>query len=147
VPVHDANGDERAHAVRRRFGGGRPDRGSPLSRRRPVDRDGRRARSARKRRPRVRPAGGRACTAVDSGAADRTRAIVCFCEDVRAWEIRAEQAAGYRDPELIKRRTGALTGPCQGKQCLQAFACLTARLAARTGRSRPVAPAAPGPPR
>jgi sarcosine oxidase, subunit alpha len=51
-------------------------------------------------------------------------AIVCFCEDVRAWEIRAEQAHGYRDPELIKRRTGALTGPCQGKQCLQAFACL-----------------------
>ena len=52
-------------------------------------------------------------------------AIVCFCEDVRAWEIRAEQDRGYRDPELIKRRTGALTGPCQGKQCLQAFACLT----------------------
>jgi sarcosine oxidase alpha subunit family protein len=51
-------------------------------------------------------------------------AVVCFCEDVRAWEIRAEQAAGYDDPELIKRRTGALTGPCQGKQCLQAFACL-----------------------
>ena len=51
-------------------------------------------------------------------------AMVCFCEDVRAWEIRAEQAARYDDPELIKRRTGALTGPCQGKQCLQAFACL-----------------------
>jgi len=51
-------------------------------------------------------------------------AMVCFCEDVRAWEIRAEQAAGYDDPELIKRRTGALTGPCQGKQCLQAFACV-----------------------
>jgi hypothetical protein len=57
-------------------------------------------------------------------------AIVCFCEDVRAWEIRAEQAHGYRDPELIKRRTGALTGPCQGKHCLQAFACLTASPAA-----------------
>ena len=56
-------------------------------------------------------------------------AVVCFCEDVRAWEIRAEQAAGYDDPELIKRRTGALTGPCQGKHCLQAFACL-----AGTGR-------------
>ena len=28
------------------------------------------------------------------------------------------------DPELVKRRTGALTGPCQGKSCLQAFACL-----------------------
>jgi hypothetical protein len=52
-------------------------------------------------------------------------AMVCFCEDVRAWEVRAEQAAGYTDPELIKRRTGALTGPCQGKSCLQAFATLT----------------------
>jgi sarcosine oxidase subunit alpha len=61
-----------------------------------------------------------AATAIARGA------IVCFCEDIRAWEIRAEQAAGYRDPELIKRRTGALTGPCQGKQCLQAFACMTA---------------------
>lgn len=51
-------------------------------------------------------------------------AMVCFCEDVRAGEVRTEQAAGYTDPELIKRRTGALTGPCQGKYCLQAFACL-----------------------
>jgi bacterioferritin-associated ferredoxin len=50
--------------------------------------------------------------------------MVCFCEDVRAWEIRAERAAGYEDPELLKRRTGALTGPCQGKYCLQSFACL-----------------------
>lgn len=50
--------------------------------------------------------------------------MVCFCEDVRAWEIRSEQAAGYTDPELIKRRTGALTGPCQGKSCLQAFSAL-----------------------
>ena len=50
--------------------------------------------------------------------------MVCFCEDVRAGEVRAEQAAGYTDPELIKRRTGALTGPCQGKYCLQSFACL-----------------------
>jgi hypothetical protein len=51
-------------------------------------------------------------------------AMICFCEDVRAGEVRAEQGAGYTDPELIKRRTGALTGPCQGKYCLQAFACL-----------------------
>jgi bacterioferritin-associated ferredoxin len=50
-------------------------------------------------------------------------AMVCFCEDVRVHEVRAELAAGYTDPELIKRRTGALTGPCQGKSCLQAFAC------------------------
>jgi hypothetical protein len=50
--------------------------------------------------------------------------MVCFCEDVRAWEVRAEQAAGYLDPELVKRRTGSLTGPCQGKYCLQSFSCL-----------------------
>ena len=52
------------------------------------------------------------------------RTLVCFCEDVHADEIRAQAAAGYGDPELIKRRTGALTGPCQGKYCLQAFAGL-----------------------
>jgi sarcosine oxidase subunit alpha len=49
------------------------------------------------------------------------RALVCFCEDVHADEIRAQLGAGYGDPELVKRRTGALTGPCQGKYCLQAF--------------------------
>jgi hypothetical protein len=42
---------------------------------------------------------------------------------VRGWEIAAERAAGYRDPELVKRRTGALTGPCQGKYCLSAVTC------------------------
>jgi sarcosine oxidase, subunit alpha len=68
-------------------------------------------------------------------------AMVCFCEDVRAWEIRAEQAAGYRDSELIKRRTGALTGPCQGKQCLQAFACLT-RQTTSSGIEPPILPTA-----
>ncbi len=47
-------------------------------------------------------------------------AVLCFCEDVRGWEIQAELAAGYVDPELVKRRTGALTGPCQGKYCLSA---------------------------
>jgi hypothetical protein len=54
------------------------------------------------------------------------RALVCFCEDVHADEIRAQLAAGYSDPELVKRRTGALTGPCQGKYCLQAFATTVA---------------------
>ncbi len=47
--------------------------------------------------------------------------LVCFCEDVHADEIHAQVAAGYGDPELVKRRTGALTGPCQGKYCLQSF--------------------------
>jgi hypothetical protein len=69
-----------------------------------------------------------------------SNAIVCFCEDVRVWEVRAELAAGYGDPELVKRRTGALTGPCQGKSCLQAFACLAGSGAIPTARPplRPV---------
>ena len=54
------------------------------------------------------------------------RALICFCEDVHADEIEAQVAAGYGDPELVKRRTGALTGPCQGKYCLQAFSCMLA---------------------
>ena len=67
-------------------------------------------------------------------------AMVCFCEDVRVHEVRAELAAGYTDPELIKRRTGALTGPCQGKSCLQAFACLAGTDTVPTARPplRPV---------
>jgi sarcosine oxidase subunit alpha len=56
-------------------------------------------------------------------AAGSTRAVLCFCEDVRGWEVRSERAAGYTDPELVKRRTGALTGPCQGKYCLSAITC------------------------
>jgi thioredoxin reductase len=81
-----------------------------------------------------RPATTHVAPAVSRGA------IVCFCEDVRAWEIRAEQAAGYTDPELVKRRTGALTGPCQGKYCLQSFACLVGAGAIPTTRPplRPV---------
>jgi sarcosine oxidase alpha subunit family protein len=66
-------------------------------------------------------------------------AIVCFCEDVRVHEVRAELAAGYTDPELVKRRTGALTGPCQGKSCLQAFACVASTDMVPTARP-PLAP-------
>lgn len=54
------------------------------------------------------------------------RALVCFCEDVHAGEIREQVTAGYGDAELVKRRTGALTGPCQGKYCLQAFCAVLA---------------------
>jgi sarcosine oxidase subunit alpha len=61
------------------------------------------------------------------------RAIVCFCEDVHADEIHAQVEAGYGHPELVKRRTGALTGPCQGKYCLQAFACALAAAGAAAG--------------
>jgi sarcosine oxidase, subunit alpha len=63
----------------------------------------------------------RAAPAVASG-----RALVCFCEDVHADEIRTQVTTGYGDPELVKRRTGALTGPCQGKYCLQALCAVLA---------------------
>jgi len=56
-------------------------------------------------------------------AAGSPDAVLCFCEDVRGWEVRAELVAGYADPELVKRRTGALTGACQGKYCLSAISC------------------------
>ena len=89
---------------------------------RPVGRADRRGTGRGRRRPGQRHAE-MAAHSHPSGRVARG-AIVCFCEDVRAWEIRAELAAGYADPELVKRRTGALTGPCQGKYCLQSFACL-----------------------
>jgi len=65
-------------------------------------------------------AGGRP-TPTPAVIAPTGRALVCFCEDVHADEIHAQVTAGYGDPELVKRRTGALTGPCQGKYCLQSF--------------------------
>ena len=45
-------------------------------------------------------------------------AFVCLCEDVRVRDIVRCVADGFDDLELIKRRTGATTGPCQGKLCL-----------------------------
>ena len=72
----------------------------------------------------VGSATGRSGTAHPASEHADPDAMVCFCEDVRVREIRDELAAGYGDPELVKRRTGVLTGPCQGKSCLQAFACL-----------------------
>jgi sarcosine oxidase subunit alpha len=44
-------------------------------------------------------------------------AFICLCEDVRVRDIRQAIADGYDDIELIKRHTGAATGPCQGKLC------------------------------
>lgn len=54
---------------------------------------------------------------------------VCFCEDVREREIRSELEGGWRDYELLKRRTGIFTGPCQGKFC----AANAARIIGETG--------------
>ncbi|MDQ4035457.1 MAG: 2Fe-2S iron-sulfur cluster-binding protein [Chloroflexota bacterium] len=49
-------------------------------------------------------------------------AFVCFCEDVRARELVSELRGDGADPETLKRRTAVLTGPCQGKYCLNSYA-------------------------
>jgi len=71
-------------------------------------------------RPREAPAATRA--AIDDDA------FVCLCEDVRAGDIRRAFAEGYDDVELVKRHTGAGTGPCQGKLCHAALlTCVAAQ--------------------
>jgi bacterioferritin-associated ferredoxin len=67
-------------------------------------------------------------------------AIVCLCEDVRVRDVRAAIADGYRDVELIKRHTGAGTGPCQGKLCHGALShCLAeSGLEVRLPTARPL---------
>ena len=53
------------------------------------------------------------------------RAFVCLCEDVRVGDCEQAIADGFADIELLKRRTGAGTGPCQGKLChAELMACL-----------------------
>jgi sarcosine oxidase subunit alpha len=63
----------------------------------------------------------------------RPDTIACFCEDVYVREIEHECETGYTDPELVKRRTGALTGPCQGTYCRSAVSCVIARAASTPG--------------
>ncbi|MBI4259281.1 MAG: (2Fe-2S)-binding protein, partial [Actinobacteria bacterium] len=45
-------------------------------------------------------------------------AFACPCEDVRVRDLTLAVAEGFGHVELVKRRTGATTGPCQGKRCL-----------------------------
>jgi NAD(P)H-nitrite reductase large subunit len=49
-----------------------------------------------------------------SGASE---ALVCACEDVRVQDLDRAIAEGFGHVELIKRRSGAGTGACQGKLC------------------------------
>jgi bacterioferritin-associated ferredoxin len=41
--------------------------------------------------------------------------------DVVAADVARAIANGFDDPETIKRYTGALMGPCQGKRCSDLF--------------------------
>ncbi|TWG53213.1 NAD(P)H-nitrite reductase [Aminobacter sp. J44] len=43
--------------------------------------------------------------------------IICPCEDVTVGDIRQALRDGFGGIEHLKRRTGAATGPCQGKLC------------------------------
>ncbi|MGE3150163.1 MAG: FAD-dependent oxidoreductase [Pseudorhodoplanes sp.] len=64
--------------------------------------------------------------ATDNPVCPDDRAFLCPCEDVRVSDVKAAITDGFDDIELIKRRTGAGTGPCQGKLCHPALArCLS----------------------
>jgi hypothetical protein len=68
-------------------------------------------------------------------------ALACACADVRVSDLRACVDEGFAHPELVKRRTGAMTGFCQGKLCAAAvLAVLRERgVDPRPTRARPLA--------
>ena len=59
--------------------------------------------------------------------------ILCLCHDVTDLDVARAVAAGYTDPEAVKRVTGALMGPCQGRSCRE---LMLDALAAQTGAER-----------
>jgi len=62
----------------------------------------------------------------------RGKRILCPCEDVLYSELVESVALGYRGVEVIKRRTGAGTGLCQGRYCLPDVVLLLAHLEGRS---------------
>ena len=61
------------------------------------------------------------------------KTIVCLCHDVTEDDVRRAVAEGYDDVETVKRYTGAMMGPCQGKTCGCSLRELVARLTGRGG--------------
>jgi sarcosine oxidase subunit beta len=59
------------------------------------------------------------------------KTILCLCHDVTEDDVRRAVAEGYDDVETVKRYTGAMMGPCQGKTCAGAVHELVARLTGR----------------
>lgn len=45
--------------------------------------------------------------------------ILCLCHDVTDADIARAVRLGFRHPETVKRYTGALMGPCQGRSCAE----------------------------
>jgi hypothetical protein len=70
-------------------------------------------------------------------------AFACLCEDVRVRDIRACVEQGFRSAELVKRRTGAMTGPCQGKLCTAAVLATLRDMGVAPEPTRSRAPARP----
>ncbi len=64
-----------------------------------------------------------------------SESYVCLCEDVTLSEVLEAIGNGYDNVETLKRFTGTLTGPCQGKQC----ALTVASILASTGLKGPEA--------
>jgi bacterioferritin-associated ferredoxin len=59
--------------------------------------------------------------------------ILCLCHDVTDEDIARAVRLGFDHPETIKRFTGALMGPCQGRSCAD---LVLDRIALETGMER-----------
>jgi hypothetical protein len=69
--------------------------------------------------------------------------IACPCEDVRVRDLRDCVAQGFESVETVKRRTGAMTGPCQGKICAATVLTVLRGLGVAPVPMRPRPPASP----
>lgn len=58
--------------------------------------------------------------------------IICFCQDLTEPDLIRAIEEGHDHLEAIKRYTGAVMGPCQGKMCA---ANILKVFAAKTGQS------------
>lgn len=66
----------------------------------------------------------------------RRTTVICLCHDVTEDDVARAIAQGYGHLETLKRYTGAMMGPCQGRMCR---AALTAVYAELTGCDPPAA--------
>jgi len=71
------------------------------------------------------------------------KTILCLCRDVTVGDVERAFSEGYSDLETLKRYTGACTGPCQGKTCLESIRRLVADLAGVHVDEVPVPPRRP----
>lgn len=72
-----------------------------------------------------------------------SKTILCLCRDVTVADVQRAVAEGYGDIETLKRFTGACTGPCQGKTCLDSIRRLVAELTGRDVADVPAPPRRP----